>query len=138
MSSYRAIVIGPPDRVHSLTDEVCDIVSQRDQIKNTTSYETLDIDTARDILSYEEFFENYPYLYHFPWRQLPNYLDQIENQGYNRITGRGMWFIAYSSSPGSLLEERRSEIIRYTIEDEGEGATTPFSYDPAQDFKTDM
>lgn len=62
----------------------------------------------------------------------------LEEQGYNEIVGEGIWFVCYHHLPEDELEERKPNLVRYIIEDSTDGSTTPFSYDPAQNFKTDM
>jgi hypothetical protein len=138
MGSYRVIVIGPPDPVQDLVQEVCDYISQKDEIKNTKSYEQFSLNKARKILQLEAFHTSHPFLFHFPKEQLSNYLTTLEEKGYEKITGEGIWFVCFNYSPGSVLENRRPNVVKYMIEDGSDGSITPFSYDPAQDFKTEM
>lgn len=138
MGSHRSIIIGPPEPVNDLSQEVCEYISRKDRIKNRIDFEHISINTARKIHAYEEFHNSYPYLYHFPWDELPEYLNLLEDKGYDKIKGEAIWFVCYNYSPGSEIEERKSEIIQYVIEDESDGAITPFSYDPAQDYVTEM
>jgi hypothetical protein len=137
MGSYRAILIGPPGPLTELVGDVCSYIDERDVIKNTTEYEEFTLSDAREVYQYEQFHESYPYLFQFPRRKLLSYLDDLERKGYEKIAGQGIWFIAYHRSPGTVIENRRREIIQYTIEDGSGGTVTPFSYDPAQDFKTE-
>ena len=138
MGSFRSIVIGPPDELRSLTDNVQRYISRKDTVKNTIWYETLSITTAHDVLSLEAFFDGYPYLDHFRRGNLRTYLDDLEQEGYNRIAGKGIWFVAYNYSPKQVIEERRPDTIQYIIEEDGGKAYTPFSYDPNQEFKTEL
>lgn len=138
MGSYRSIIIGPPEAVNDLSQEVCEYISKKDTIKNRIDFEHISIDAARRILTYDEFHDSYPYLYQFSEHDLSEYLDFLEDEGYNKIKGEGIWFVCYNHSPEGEIEERRTEIIRYIIEDDGDRGTTPFSYDPNQDYVTEM
>jgi hypothetical protein len=138
MGSYRAIVVGPPDLVNELVSEVCEYIKKKDKVKNTRSFETVSIPKAKKIVKYEENFDGYPYLYRFSWEEIPDYLRTLEEQGYSEIVGEGIWFVCYNYSPEDELKKRKPDFVRYVIEDDTDGSTTPFSSDPAQDFKTDM
>ena len=138
MGSYRVILIGPPDPLDGLVQEVCSLVSEHDKVKNSIEYEELSVERATETYHYRSFHDEYPYLFHFPREKTLDYLSTLGRRGYEKISGHGIWFVAYHCSPGSIIEEERPSTVQYTIED-GDGTTiTPFSYDPAQDFKKEM
>jgi len=138
MASFRALIIGPPDPVENLVDGVCNHIREKDEIKNTVEYEGFSLDYARQILQLDEFHDSFPYLFKFSKPVLSDYLGELEEKGYTNITGVGVWFVCYNYSPGQVLEERRPRVVKYRIEDGSGGSVTPFSYDPAQDFKTEL
>jgi hypothetical protein len=138
MGSYRSIITGPPEPLEQLVREVCEHISKKDKVKNAVRYEDITVSEAREIHKLNEFHDSYPYLFHFPWDEIPDYLDSIEQRGYEKITGIGLWLICYHYSPGTVIENNRSQIIQYVIDDGADGSITPFSYDWAQEFVTEL
>ena len=90
MGSYRSIVVGPPEPLENFVREVCSHISAKDEIKNTVDYEEISINKAREIHKLNEHHDSYPYLFHFPWKEMPGYLDILEGENYEKIKGKGI------------------------------------------------
>ena len=139
MGSFRGIVIGPPESVDQTIGETCTKIARKDRIKNTLEYGEISTDDCREILNYRDNHDTYPFLYLFDSREeLLEYLDQLENEGYNLISGTGFWFICYHYSPEEHLEQYSDPLVRYVVRKDGGRSDSPFSYDPRQDFVTEL
>lgn len=138
MASYRGVIIGPEWCVNQTLNKVCQEIHDKDSY-NIKRYGKIELNKCFSILDYTESHDHYPFLYLFENRSdLLDYLEIVQTEGYDEIIGKGFHFICYHISPKSVFEDIDHNLIEYTINEDGDVAKSPFSYDPGQDFITEI
>jgi hypothetical protein len=137
MGSFRLILAGPENEIDEVMSFITTEFKKDGSIKNVVEFETFETQTASKILKDNTSFDGYPYLENFQRVRVLNWLSSLENKGYDRIAGRGIWFVSYGS-PIDLLSSSDLNTVLYDLEKGEANSSVPFSYDPAQDYNDEM
>ena len=137
MGSFRVILAGPQSEIDESSSSIISEFEQNGSIKNKIEFETVPVEMAKKIIKGEISFDGYPYLDNFERVRVLNWLSGLENKGYNKVSGRGIWFVSYES-PIDVLSNDKFDTILYDLQKGTASSSIPFSYDPAQDYKDEI
>jgi hypothetical protein len=136
VANTQIVIAGLPKTVKSVSTEIKKQTHPKDQV-NMSNVWKLSISNAIKHLELERVSSAGRFLDLLDRDSAQNLLAKIKDREYSAVAGQSIQFVCYHPpTPRSIINDYSSGILVYK-EIGDEDGTTPFSYDPNQDFVTD-